>query len=274
MKKLKSIYKLIMGAAALLPVLASCEQDLPVYSDETNRLNFYYSINSYETFKPALSESSYSFVYGADTRTRDTLWFDIETMGKLRNFDRPVRITQVDTTGVMAIPGTHYVPFDSPELAPYYVVKANQARARIPIIILRDPSLKNEVVTLKFRITPNDYFQNGYAQYQTRLLTFSDMLSKPSKWDYGFPGPYGTWTISVTDYFGVYGQVKHKFLIEHTGEAWDDTFIERLMTGDSNYLYYLSAKMKEELNTENEQREEQGLDPLAEADGTPVSFDE
>lgn len=274
MKTMKQLLNLwtALCAAALMSV--SCEQELPVYSDETNRLNFYYNVNPYEKFDSTLTQASYSFVYGADTRTRDTLWYEVETMGKLRDYDRPITITQVDTTGVMAVPGTHYVPFDAPELAQYYVVKANTVRARIPVVILRDKSLKDEVVTLKFRITPNQWFESGYDRFQTRTLTLTDQLSKPSNWDFDYPGPFDTYTISLKDYFGEYGQVKHKFLISHTGGKWDEDYIKALMTGDSNYLEYLYGKMREELATENAQRAQQGLAPLAEADGTPVTFDE
>lgn len=46
--------------------LASCEKDLPVYSDSTSRLNFYYDISSTKNFRPELARSSYSFVYGPE----------------------------------------------------------------------------------------------------------------------------------------------------------------------------------------------------------------
>lgn len=264
----------IMAGAGLLQLaaLTSCEKDLPVYSDDTCRLNFYYNLDSRADFKPEMAESSYSFVYGDDARTRDTVWFKVETMGKVPTTDRPIAFEQVDTAGVMAVPGTHYVAFDSPELAPYYVIKGGQARAEVPVILLRDASLKNETVVLKFRIRPNGYFTNGYEEYQTKTITFSDYMTKPAKWDY--PYPYsGDYTVRLADLFGAYGPVKHQFMIEHTGEKWDDAYIDKLMTGDLNYVLYLESKLSKELETLNKEREQEGLKPLAESDGTEVSFE-
>ena len=64
--------------------------------------------------------------------------------------------------------------------------------------------------------------------------------------------------------------VKHQFLIDETGEKWDDEYIDKLMTGDSNYLTYMLRKMAKRLNEVNADRQAQGLSPLTEADGTPV----
>lgn len=261
------------GAGLLqLALLTSCEKDLPVYDDNTSRLNFYYNIDSRADFKPEMAESSFSFVYGDEASTTDTVWFKVETMGKIPAYDRPVAFQQVDTTGVMAIPGKHYVPFDSPELASYYVIKGGTAQAEVPVVLLRDASLKNETVVLKFRIKPNDSFTNGYEEYQTKTITFSDYMSKPSKWDY--PYPYsGSYTVRLADFFGTYGPVKHQFMIDHTGEKWDDLYIDKLMTGDINYIVYLVGKLTKELEALNKEREKEGLQPLAEKDGTVVAFE-
>ena len=76
----------------------------------------------------------------------------------------------------------------------------------------------------------------------------------------------------LSDYFGVYGVVKHQFLIEQTGKKWDDEYIESLIKGDSNYLKYLVRKMSARLSEVNAERTAKGLDVLKEADGTIVEI--
>ena len=146
--------------------LASCEKDLPVYSDSTSRLNFYYDISSTKNFRPELARSSYSFVYGPETAVDDTLWFEVETMGFLADNDRPISLEQVQVDGANnAVADKHYQSFSTPSLQKYYVVPAGKARTKIPVVLLRDASLKTENVVLKFAIKPNEYFANGYDPY-------------------------------------------------------------------------------------------------------------
>jgi len=255
----------------MLAALASCEKDLPTWSDETCRLNFNYDIDDRSDYKETMSESSYSFVYGSDELTNDTVWFTVETMGKVPSYDRPVTLTQLSTDGTDAVPGKHYKAFDDPDMAQFYVIKGGTAQAKLPVVMLRDASLKTDEVTLKFQITPNDYFESGYPEYQTKTLKFSDHMTKPTNWDKEYPTAYG-WSYPFSAYFGEYGQVKHQFMIDHTGKKWDNDYIDELMEGDSNYITYIIYKLMAELAEVNEERAAQGLGPLCEADGTEVSF--
>ena len=228
--------------------LASCEKDLPVYSDSTSRLNFYYDISSTKNFRPELARSSYSFVYGPETAVDDTLWFEVETMGFIADKDRPISLEQVQVDGANnAVADKHYQSFSTPSLQKYYVVPAGKARTKIPVVLLRDASLKTENVVLKFAIKPNEYFANGYDPYCERTIEFTDQLSEPSMWNYN------------------YGD-------EQTGEKWDDEYIKSLMDGDSSYLTYLTQKLTQRLEEVNAEREAKGEGPLCEADGTPVTF--
>ncbi len=267
-------YISFMAGMLLAVLLASCEKDLQVFSDPTCRLNFYYDIESVSSFKESMARSAYSFVYGSSDVERDTLWYEMETMGFVADHDRAITLVQVDSAGVNnAVAGKHYVAFDDPSMTSYYVVPAGKARVKIPVVILRDASLKNETVVLMFKIQPNAEFQQGYSVLQTRVIQFTDQLSEPSKWTYGYPySDYSSLTISLSDYFGDYGVVKHQFLIDQTGEKWDDDYIEKLMTGDANYLTYLLRKMSKRLDEVNAERASRGEGPLTEADGTVVEI--
>jgi len=266
----KIFYFALLAATAMS--ISSCEKDLEVYSDPTCRLNFYYSnISSTSDFKTDMALASYSFIYGGDDVQRDTVWFEVETMGFVADYDRPIALQQLDTAAYNAVPGKHYMAFDDASLKDYYVIPAGKAKTKIPVVILRDATLKDTTAVLKFGFKDNEYFTSGYPVLQTRVLTFSDRLSQPSNWtkQYEYPG-YAGFYVSLSNYFGDYGPVKHQFLIEQTGKTWDDDYIESLMTGDFSYLQYLMQKMQSVLDELNAERAAQGLDPLAEADGTLV----
>lgn len=265
---MKSFYVYLMAIASMLS-LASCEKDLPLYSDSTCRLNFYYDISSTSDFTSELARSSYSFVYGPEEAVDDTIWLEVETMGFVADYDRPISLEQVEVEGVNnAVSGKHYQAFDTPSLQKYLVLPAGKARTKIPVVLLRDASLKSENVVLKVAIKANEYFANGYEVYRERTIEFTDKLAEPSYWN----KEYGKWKDTFAMYAGDYGVVKHQFLIEQTGEKWDDDYIEKIMTGDGAYRSYLIEKMSKRLEEVNAERQEKGESPLCEADGTPVSF--
>ena len=260
MKKIFNIF--VLG---LLLVTTSCEKSLEVFSDTTCRLNFYYrEAEITSNFQPNMAQGSFSFIYSGNIQ-QDTVWVEVESMGLLAD------IEQVDTTAVMAVAGKHYVAFDDPSLVKYYVMPAGKARTKLPIVVLRDASLKHESVVLKYHIKPNDFFTKGYDVFQTRSLSITDRLAQPAYWTKGYP-MYGGY-YSLYNFIGYYGVVKHQFMIDITGKPWDDAFIEEFITGDTNYLNYILNKLVSELDKYNAKRQEQGLDVLREEDGTEVNFD-
>lgn len=274
-------YIYVICALCTLCGFTSCEKDLEVYSEPTCRLNFLYeNVETRAQFDEKLATTSYSFVYGPSDLTNDTLWFEVETMGFTSDKDRPVSLVQVSTGENDAVPSKHYVAFNDPSLASKYVIPAGKARAKLPIVLLRDASLQTETVTLKLSIQDNEYFVQGYPEFQTRTITFTDQLAEPSKWTapitmaYNYSGYIYYYTTYFYYYFGNYGVVKHRFLIEKTGKAWDDDYIEELMGGDSNYIDYIQKKVTKLLEEENARRQAQGLDVLKEADGTVVDFND
>ena len=276
---MNKIFK-ISCAVVVAVVLAACENDLELFSDPTCRLNFYYEdAQVVKNFKDEMSKTNYSFVYSGMGIEKDTIWLEVESMGFVSDHDRTITLHQVDTAGVVqAVPGTHYVAFNDPGVASYYVMPAGKARTKLPVVLLRDKSLSEETVVLKIQIQANEYFQPGYDVFQSRSITFTDRLSMPGNWEKGYPLPglesyFPTYANYLYYYFGRWGQAKHKFLIEQTGQKWDDDYIEGLMKGDDSYLSYLSQKLNNVLAQVNAERQQQGLGVLCEADGTPVSLD-
>lgn len=252
----------------LATAFSSCEKDLQVYNDENCALNFYYSDGLVSgDFKEEQAKSSYSFVYAGSSVKIDTVWFKVRTMGFVSDTPRAFEIEQVEEEGVKnAVAGKHFVALNDPSLAKFYQIPANTSRGEFPVVVLRDASLADGDVVLKLRIKPNDNFTSGYDVFQTRTLTISANLSQPKSWTYDYP-------LYVAYYLGEWGPVKHQWMIDKTGEKWDDDYIKELFGGDSGYLSYLTTKLGIWLNEENERRQAQGLDILREADGTPVEFE-
>ncbi len=249
----KSIYTLLLLAG--LTGMTSCEKDLSVYSEETCWLNFK-TLASYES-----DQTEFSFVYSGSTVTEDTVWLTVTTLGFVKDYDRTLAIEQVTGSENDAVAGKHYVAFDDESLKKYYVVPAGAVSTEIPVVLLRDASLKNGAYNLEISIKENENFKPGYEDDRCRTIIISDKLSKPSKWSTYF------------DYYvSYYTPGVHQFMIDVSGERWDDDYIESLGT-DDGYLLYLGSFFKNKLEEVNAERVAAGLDVLREEDGTPVIID-
>lgn len=255
---------------SLLAILGSaCDEDYPTYADSMCNLNFvfYGNYNEVLTCEEVTEEtrtSTFSFVYSGEEAVRDTVWYEISTMGDLSDQNRPIALQQIQVEGVEnAVAGTHYVAFDSPEVVSLYVVPANANTTQIPVIFLRDdPNLKQSTVTLKFGFAENEYFAPGYDSLATRTTLITDRLAQPSNWS------------DVEGDFGTYGQQKHLLMIEWTDNAWDEEYIDELRSGDVAYRHYLAQWFKQKLEEENAKRlaDPNIGDVYREADGTEVVF--
>lgn len=250
----KSLYLYILLFVTLAG-MTSCEKDMQVYSEETCWLNFYYATKS------EAHETNFSFVYSGSSVTQDTVWVSVSTLGFVKDVDRPLALQQVTTGENDAVAGTHYVSFDDESLKKYYYMPAGATKTKVPVVVLRDVSLKTTAMNLKIGIKENENFKLGYEDYQNHLVTISDQLTKPSNWEYN----------GFNYYVSEYTPGVHQFMIDVTGERWDDEYIEEVAT-DSGYITYLGTYFTKKLEEVNAEREAAGLDILREADGTPVEF--
>lgn len=236
----------------------SCKNDKFIYDYPNDKVYFAYTGDSV---------TRASFIAQPAEVVRDTVYIRVNTMGFVANYDREVKIVQADTIlvgKIVAEPGVHYVAFNSPEMKGKIVVPAGKAKADIPIILLRDKSLLNSECLLYVKIVDNENFKLGFPTAQYNRVIFSEMLSMPKKWNY------------LEYHFGVYGQVKHKFLIDNSEYLWDDDYIDVLIA-DYTYMTLMSNKMKAKLVEENARLKELYPDDpykqvLRESDGTEVKF--
>ena len=242
--------------------MASCQMDLTPYSESVDRLDFVYEAGDWAE-EEADSTINYTFAYLPQNWTVDTIWLEVETIGYVKDYDRSVTLKQIPAGGIDAEAGVHYIAFSDGSISNHYVIPAGQVRASMPIVLKRDPSLQNATVRLKIAIEENQYFQPGTENRQTKVIVFSDVLLPLRRWAVdGDP--------NILNYFGEYGLVKHRFMIESTasmGVIINDAFLDDLFdlsSMDIGLITYWRGFFTEKLKAENARRAEQGLGPLRE----------
>lgn len=230
-----------------------------------------YSGDAYAQFGPPLSrinfqgdqlldtQKLYTFAYGSPDRTEDTVYFDLYVLGGPSNVRRYYRLQQNILNGsVNAISGVHYLAFDNSKSIAGFTVEPGQIHAMVPIVVYRDPSLKTGEVVLQFSIIANEWFQPGETIKIWRRLKITDQLQKPTAWnDY-----------AVTNLWGAYSRVKHEFMIQQTGEKWDEAFMTDL-NANIGYALYWKGKLKELLAAYNVAHSN---NLLKDENGIPVLF--
>jgi hypothetical protein len=224
----------IIIAIAII-ALASCKQDNYYLYNDVARLQFGPEMSRiYQpTFNLADTTKNYSFFYAAPTRTQDTVFFDIYAIGGTSTKDRPFALQQeqVKDGSTNAVSGTDYKAFNDPTVANAYVIKAGQIHTFVPIVMLRSAALKTTTVTLKIVVAENSNFKMGEKSNTWRKVIFTDRLSQPTAWN-------AYW---ITYMLGPYSVAKHSFVIESTGQRWDDAFMTILYNDYGQMKYYQSV---------------------------------
>jgi len=225
--------KVVCFAVALLSAYACKKNQYYVYNDQA-RIQFgpeesriyQSSFNLADTLKP------FTFYYEDANVKEDTVFFDIYAIGGITKTDRSFTLQQEQVPNLSnAVAGKHYVAFNDPRATKNFVIKANTVHTRVPIIMLRDASLKSSTVVLKFKVIPDQNFLSGEASNLWRKITLTDRLSQPASWD----------NIATLYYYGKYSVVKHEFLITHTGQKWDEAFLQTLYSDYSLQQYWTGA---------------------------------
>ncbi|MDR0545016.1 MAG: DUF4843 domain-containing protein [Odoribacteraceae bacterium] len=234
--------------ALLLALLfLSCRERVVHRYESENSIYFFRGSENYNTFVQ-VDSLSYNFTEKQPGRLRDTIHLRVLSAGFLSDADRAVRVAQ---TSPNALAGVHYADFDDPALAGRFIVPAGSARGELPIVILRDPSLRSRVVRIEIKLQENDHFKVVIPELSRFVIKVTDMIAKPSNWDF-------LWA----SYMGAWGPEKMRFLADYVGIADYEGAHDA-----SEMLYYRSVaieKLTEYNNTH--------ATPLAEADGAPVTF--
>jgi len=236
-------FKYILIALVCLCTLSCKKPDDFLYTDTIAKIQFGPATQLF--YRPASAfNDSLKLESLASLNTAiliDTVYFDIYTMGQVSDQDRAFVLKQEQVVGgYNAVPGVHYKAFTDADVAKNYVIKAGQSHSRIPIILLRDVSLRTNTAVLKFNIVANDNFQPGEEKLIWRKVIFTDRLSKPNEWN----------AQAVSLWYGKYSEVKHRLMISSTGQLWDDAFLI-LIRQDNQLQQYWISKVKSAIATYN-----------------------
>jgi hypothetical protein len=182
---------------------------------------------------------SYTFVYEDAKVARDTILIDLKTIGGITDFNRAVTVQQIPEYDITykydpitnkvidstvtpkpyaAVPGKHYVPFTDAGAQAIMFVQADSATGKLPIILLRDTSLKTNSYRLRIRLTADDQFAIGEKNAIEKTIIFSDKLERFDSWK------VDNYTAPAYSVFGKYSTGKHQFMIDvlktRIDEAW------------------------------------------------------
>lgn len=241
--------------------ITSCKQDAYFKFNESARIQFGptpYRLYA-KGYEMADTVKPYTFYYEEPSVQEDTVFFDIYTVGELAKVDRTFTLQQENVTeGENAVAGKHYVAFTDSKASKHYVIKADSMHARVPVILLRDPSLKSSTVLLKFKVVENEQFKTGEASKLWRKIEFTDQLSRPLAWS----------ASASSYYYGEYSLVKHQFMVESTGQRWDQDFMVGL-PAEYGLLQFWLGKLK--TNLVNYNNAHPG-NPLVDENGNLVVF--
>jgi hypothetical protein len=220
-------YKIILLLSGML-LLNACNEEYLVYNDLA-RLQFgpVPSRMYQASFNYADTLKTYTFFYEPSGVVQDTLYFDLYAIGGPSNTDRPFRLEQVQAPDTLnAVAGTHYIGFNDNRVANLYVIPAGEVHLRLPIVTLRDPSLKQQGVILRFQVVQNEHFAPGDPKLTWRMGFITERLSRPAAWI----GSYGP-----------YSEVKHAWMIQATGQRWDQEFMAEIMSDFSNLSFWIAT---------------------------------
>ncbi|HEY0177271.1 MAG TPA: DUF4843 domain-containing protein, partial [Pedobacter sp.] len=206
------------------------------------------------------STTNITFYYEPASVTRDTVYIQVNTIGGFTDYNRDVKLIQVpeynysytrdpvtnqviDTIATekpyKAVAGVHYVAMDDPSLKDMVVVKAHQVTAQIPVILLRDTSLKTNSYRLRLQLVGNSEFGLGELKSAAVTIVFSDHLERFYSWR------VDGYTASAYSSFGKYSIAKHQFMVDvlkvKIDEAWYQAILA--MQAQSHYKNLLKEAL-------------------------------
>ena len=180
-----------------------------------------------------------SFIYETAAVTRDTIYIPLKTIGGVADHNRTYTVEQIPeydityirdaATGKItdstvsvrpntAVPGIHYVSFTDAGVQSTMFVQTDSAVGKLPVILIRDTSLKSNSYRLRLRLTANEEFRTGEKYAIEKTIVFSDRLERFESWKVD-AGTAPAFTV-----FGKYSTGKHQFMIDilktQINEAW------------------------------------------------------
>jgi len=243
MKKVTYLFILFLGIAS-----TGCQEEKGFLFQDVTRISF-------SPKEAGNYEMTYSFIWG--TQNRDTVYLPVSISGRTADHDRQIEVVQIpgydvtynyDLTDSIitewsnsAVAGKHYIAFDDAEAKALLKIKAGEITGYVPVIVLRNTSLKTEKVRLRIQLVASNDLELGQAKNLIMLLNISDQLEQPVNWT-----RYST----AQSYLGTYSKPKHELMIKVLQDKVDEEWLEQ-MANDRPNLIFWRGKFQEALNAFN-----------------------
>ena len=225
----------------------------------------------------------YSFTYFPESVKTDTLNVKIVTVGEVVDRPRKIRFEQVtkeweykyDEENPTKVVDSSYVDMKFPAMAGVHfeafgennelILPANQNALNLKVIVKRsDTDLQKNARKLVLRLLPSEDFATGVPAWLTKSITVSDKLERPARWKDN--------SYYYKLYLGNWSETKHRFMINVTGQTWDNDFLLYIVNSYDTWAlrdYYL-AKIKKALADYN--ADPKNDPPMKDENGNEVVF--
>ncbi len=199
--------KILIHMSALMAILLAIGCEATQMDDYVNDPGIY--------FHPDAKQDSlaYSFFFKKESVIRDTVYVRVNVTGMLTDYDRPIKLVQTNVgKSNAAVAGVHFIAFDDAEVKTFMRIPAHAAYVEVPVILLRDESLKSGEKRLGLAVAENEHFRLGINRWRSYVVKMTDTVSKPRIWD-------NEWSVIFGPTWGV---EKMRLIIQSTGHTdWE-----------------------------------------------------
>ncbi len=266
--------KKLLYIVLVMPLLfLSCNED-EIMTFESDDAGIYFQSGVQTRFFLNIDEywdsAHHTFSQDADDVKEYVMSARLRTLGKVRDYDRKVRVI-VDQANTTAVEGTHFtVNFDN------IVVPAGAAEVEVPVTFMRHPDLLTKELRVMIKVEDNEnfkvpfthqkntniYYASGDTLMADRFLFVVDeFYTEPVIWSFfsfAYPdgiNPCGAWSAK-----------KQKLMSQLFGITEDDWDYQKGWANDrgvrmNSFIYYaikLQTYLQEQADNGNPVREDDG----------------
>ncbi len=205
--------KNILSFMLLFFIVGACSENEIMLFDR-GEAGVYFQVGSQNSMfvnsEKYVDSIDYSFSIVSDTVTEIVLTTVIRTMGKVKDYPRPVKLV-IDTENTTAIEGVHYEM--DPDVA---VIPAGESDVSFPVKFFRTSDLGDQKIRLMLKLEDNEHFKvyfneqkNTNVYYATGEQIMADRYQFIISEIYTEPS---YWTSYATEYFGSWSVAKFRFV--------------------------------------------------------------
>lgn len=223
MKTRDIIILLLIGAVAWACKL----EEIPVFDSDVEGIYFQRVSRTTQSSTGAILSYTYTdstaLSFSGFQGTSSIQSIPIRTMGKLKDYDRPVKV-EIDPERTTATRGVHFdVDLDT------VAVKANTSTVNLRVKLIRTPDMTENTYCIAFKLLDNEHFKCLLPMYKSNSSYGStDKLIPGDKYIISVSEQYTMpwyWLFFGDDYFGPWTPLKYMLINSVCGwtpEDWDN----------------------------------------------------